>query len=211
MAKCYFCDNQATTQEHIPPRSFFAAVKYSPRRLIKVPSCELHNNEKNRDDEFFRNILSLHIEGEEYSRHLFDQKTIRSFRDAPKKYLEIMGSVKRIKIGDVETGVVSVDEARILDYFNKMAFGVYYHHNSRKCTSSFVIEPLSFRPYTKEWNTFRTMDRQKSMQYTKYGDYQEVFYYQAISENDQFIGFRMVFMGEITILSIVENQINEGH
>jgi hypothetical protein len=53
---CYMCDSPSTSREHVPPRSLFPEAKdvggdYR-NNLITVPSCDLHNSGKSRDDEF---------------------------------------------------------------------------------------------------------------------------------------------------------------
>lgn len=46
--KCYFCGNDATSREHVPPKQMFRDF---PCDKITVPSCELHNTEKSNQDE----------------------------------------------------------------------------------------------------------------------------------------------------------------
>ncbi|WP_157642275.1 hypothetical protein [Burkholderia ubonensis] len=53
---CYFCGGVATTREHVPPKGFFP--KSERHNLIRVPSCEAHNNEKSGEDEYFRMIVA---------------------------------------------------------------------------------------------------------------------------------------------------------
>jgi len=61
---CYMCDALATTKEHIPPKALFLKQKdllreFSLRKeLITVPSCEEHNNNKSKDDEYFVYLLA---------------------------------------------------------------------------------------------------------------------------------------------------------
>ena len=63
MAKCYMCDNLATTIEHAPPKCIFPEKKDLPagmdlrKELITVPSCEEHNTAKSTDDEYLLNII----------------------------------------------------------------------------------------------------------------------------------------------------------
>ncbi|HDX8380283.1 TPA: hypothetical protein RQM98_002565 [Aeromonas salmonicida] len=62
---CYFCGGEVTGVEHIPPRSFFPKGKR--RELITVDSCDIHNQEKSREDEYVRAILlgSIKLDGKE--------------------------------------------------------------------------------------------------------------------------------------------------
>jgi hypothetical protein len=55
--KCYMCDETASTVEHVPPKCLFPESKDIEGQnfrlnLITVPSCEIHNTQKSKDDEF---------------------------------------------------------------------------------------------------------------------------------------------------------------
>lgn len=54
--KCVYCGvKDATTRDHVPPRSFYAPPLTSD--LITVPSCFVCNNTFGKDDEYIRNIF----------------------------------------------------------------------------------------------------------------------------------------------------------
>jgi len=60
---CYLCGEPATSREHVPPSCLFPEekdIKTSILRnnLITVPSCELHNSKKSKDDEFLMACLA---------------------------------------------------------------------------------------------------------------------------------------------------------
>lgn len=55
--KCYMCHRDADSREHVPPKCLFPEKKdvgtsAYRNNLITVPSCELHNSNKSKDDEF---------------------------------------------------------------------------------------------------------------------------------------------------------------
>lgn len=52
---CYFCGQDASTREHVPPKGFFP--KNSRKGLITVPSCVQHNTHKSGEDEYLRMIV----------------------------------------------------------------------------------------------------------------------------------------------------------
>lgn len=60
---CYMCDAPAIDREHIPPRCFFPKSKDLMdgqdfrQKLQTVPSCNLHNSGKSKDDEYFLNVV----------------------------------------------------------------------------------------------------------------------------------------------------------
>jgi hypothetical protein len=63
VSTCYMCDSLETSREHAPPRCFFPESKAIGRNLrvnlITVPSCDIHNSEKSKDDEFLRSVILM--------------------------------------------------------------------------------------------------------------------------------------------------------
>lgn len=64
MPECYLCDKPAAGVEHVPPRCLFPkasdlgeGVNYR-KNLLTVPSCEAHNSEKSKEDEYFLNVIT---------------------------------------------------------------------------------------------------------------------------------------------------------
>ena len=60
--RCYICGAPATSKEHVPPQCLFPEKKdigteKFRKDLITVPSCELHNTNKSKDDEFLMDAL----------------------------------------------------------------------------------------------------------------------------------------------------------
>ena len=55
---CAYCENPATTDDHIPPQSLLLGVPKSKRP--KVPSCEACNTGASDDDEHVRNLIVMH-------------------------------------------------------------------------------------------------------------------------------------------------------
>lgn len=202
---CYACEKMATSYEHIPPKSFFAGIDYQDRKLIKVPSCEEHNLQKTGDDEYFRNLLSMHIDSKDQALALFHKKTLRSLHDSPTKMKNFMGGVRKIYFHGQPTGVLSVDETKVDIYFSLMARGLYYNHFLEKYQKDFAIFPISFDDENEEKKKFKLIDRLKSIGLRKYGYYPDIFYYQEMIDSEKFFGFRMVFFGGVVILAGTEN------
>lgn len=62
---CYFCGGEVTGVEHIPPKCFFPVGKRD--HLITVDSCDIHNQNKSKEDEYIRAIFlaSIKLDGKE--------------------------------------------------------------------------------------------------------------------------------------------------
>ena len=60
------CDRNAVSSEHVPPKNLFPEQKDVGKDyrqyLITVPSCEIHNNHKSKDDEFLIVDYVEHLE-----------------------------------------------------------------------------------------------------------------------------------------------------
>jgi hypothetical protein len=84
--------------EHIPPKSFF--VKEHRENLIKVPSCDLHNQDKSTDDEYIRAILLQHI-------NLHNNTNVTTLKEINQRALT--RSVKRMKIKDKHQAKIILD------------------------------------------------------------------------------------------------------
>lgn len=74
---CVFCGVEGkVTKDHIPPKNLF--VGFPDSGLIKVPSCEVCNNQSKLDDEYFRAFL---IPQEDVISHPQVQKLNRIVRE----------------------------------------------------------------------------------------------------------------------------------
>lgn len=84
---CYACSNIATGKEHLPPRCFFP--KGMRKSLITAPSCDEHNSEKSKEDEYIKSILLLQLSPAELGQ-IGDTHEVqaRAFERAAKKFLE---------------------------------------------------------------------------------------------------------------------------
>jgi hypothetical protein len=66
MSRCYYCGDAATSTEHVPPKCLFpesidAYGEDLRRNLITVPSCDVHNLAKSKDDEFLMVCLTTAV------------------------------------------------------------------------------------------------------------------------------------------------------
>lgn len=59
---CYLCGAVPTSIEHVPALCFSPNVSLYRKQLITIPSCKAHNEDTSLDDEYARNIITLHHE-----------------------------------------------------------------------------------------------------------------------------------------------------
>ncbi|WP_425641070.1 hypothetical protein ACPUEK_13590 [Marinomonas gallaica] len=108
---CYYCGGKVTGVEHVPPKSFFP--KGLRQDLITVDSCDLHNQEKSKEDEYIRAILLSSIKIDEQphlevlrntSMRAIERSVKRAFekqttREQAQKVLEIIEKYKDDPVG----------------------------------------------------------------------------------------------------------------
>lgn len=138
---CYFCGNDAATVEHVPPRGIFPRVKDTPdgrdyrRNLITVPSCELHNTEKSKEDEYLLYVLVMSLPSNAIAKQQFLTKVQRALLRRPKLINRLLSETQGVIIHDTVAGTwhnsiaFKPEERRLLSMFTHIAKGVYFHEH----------------------------------------------------------------------------------
>jgi hypothetical protein len=136
---CYKCGSPSTSREHVPPlcifpeRKDFNGLDYR-QNLITVPSCDLHNSKKSKDDEFLLFSIAS-IVGNNYVGYLHTHtKITRALRRKSKDFLEKQ-VIKNSKTFILESSnqrkyIVSEgnpDFERLQLCFEHIASGLYFH------------------------------------------------------------------------------------
>lgn len=136
--KCYMCDGCATTDEHVPPKCLFPEKKDLPKgvslrkELIKVPSCELHNTAKSKDDEYLLYVLCMNIANNAVAFQHFSKKIMRAYERRPALMKSIVNESREVVAVNTNgtafnTFMVKADMARIHKCFNQISRALYYH------------------------------------------------------------------------------------
>jgi hypothetical protein len=122
------CDATETSREHAPPLCFFPEVNESGREyrknLITVPSCDVHNSKKSKDDEYFRAVVvMMAAQHSAVGQSVFFGKVLRGVKRAPDVYRSFL--TDRGKVGETNQRVVQIDRPRFdrcLDHLAKALF-----------------------------------------------------------------------------------------
>lgn len=134
---CYMCSQPATSKEHVPPACLFPEekdIKTSIFRnnLITVPSCDLHNLKKSKDDEFLMACLAG-IVGNNVIGFFHNLTKVKRALDRKGNLLHVlMKEPQEISIKNKQGYVLpvlvgSLDFERLYSCFKHMAYGLYYH------------------------------------------------------------------------------------
>ena len=225
MTKCYMCDDEAKSSEHIPPKCLFPEIKDLPegfdlrKNLIKVPSCDEHNLKKSGDDEYLLFVLACNISINNAGLHHWATKIRRAMQKRPTKK-RIFKELKPIVYNGTYTATFNVDIERLNKQFDHIARGIYYHHFHERW-----IYPIDiFIPFAIDTSPYKGEKRNKSMndithlmksfvkEELKFGDNPEIFFYQLKSEkNPDRFALRMVFYGGLEVVTFsMDVQENEN-
>lgn len=151
-ATCYMCDKPETSREHAPPRCIFPERKESlngedfRRDLIVVPSCDEHNCEKSRDDEYLMQVMPMSFGLNEVAAHHVDRKVKRSLDRKPKVAKAMMQGSHTVRLHDTETdtwhqGVaLNIDLVRVHSVIEMNARAIYFHHRAKKLTAELNVK-----------------------------------------------------------------------
>lgn len=131
----------ATTREHAPALGFFP--KNQRIQLITVPSCSVHNHDKQDDDTFIRNLICMQNKSNPVLIELASTKVIRSLEYDNRQMLELADS----QIGN--TPLFVVDETRVDQYFTMLSYAIFRHDFQRNYLGEwFILENFLFRDIT---------------------------------------------------------------
>ncbi|MDY6899101.1 MAG: hypothetical protein SWZ49_13635 [Cyanobacteriota bacterium] len=223
--KCYLCDEIATTKEHVPAKCFFPKQKHLPsgsrnyrKNLITVPSCEKHNNQRSKDDEYTAVSIILHAESD-IAFNLLKSKWIKAMCRQNASLGNLMFARSKPVVipylhGDLlvpkETMAMTYDRQRIDNVIKSIACGLYYYESGYKnkwlkdwdiTSPNFLMPNLSRSPYYRDLiNLARGFDLAKL---ERKGEHREIFYYQIRKhDDDNKWTIKMVFYESMIFVAI---------
>lgn len=151
------CTKPAVSREHVPPICLFPEEKdirtsMFRNNLITVPSCELHNSKKSKDDEFLMACLAG-IVGNNFLGYFHTHTKVKrailrkgeTFRNIIMKEIQETNFKNESGISfPVLVGRPHFD--RLDSCFNHIAYGLYYHKFGKRFEGEIhsMIDFLSF-------------------------------------------------------------------
>ncbi|PYV29330.1 MAG: hypothetical protein DMG22_23290 [Acidobacteria bacterium] len=120
--------------DHVPPRALFPKPK--PANLITVPCCIECNKEFSKDEEHFRNNISM-IANFPNAREIW-QATRRGYKRNPKMLTDIKARMIPVRAGKHVLAGLQFDRRRTDRVLIKIAKGLFFHHTG----SSFPVETI---------------------------------------------------------------------
>lgn len=190
---CYMCDAASTSREHVPPKCLFPESKdvngqHFRENLITVPSCDIHNSKKSKDDEFLMvstaGVLGNNSVGYQHKFGKVDRAIRRSSnRLLEKVFLKKQHYTVKTKNNDfIEVIWGTPDYKRLLSCYEHISYGIYHHHFGKRFIGELKIIPGYFHKEDINARNFNQFIRDKTelelKNVKKYGSNNEVFYYQ---------------------------------
>lgn len=146
---CCYCDNIATTKDHVLSRALFPDQYKTDSQQITVPSCKACNGSMSKDEEYFRNFLT-YISGDKspIAESVFNGPVRRSIlrrRSIGLQALNRMSLVETYTPSNIYIGkrtkvsITSTDWQRYFRVLDKIIKGLIYHETGRKVPPSYRL------------------------------------------------------------------------
>jgi hypothetical protein len=215
--KCYYCDELATTREHVPPKCLFPEGKDLTdgidhrKNLITVPSCDAHNSQKCGDDEYLQLILIHGYFRNEAGQQHFNSKIVRALTRRPAMLFALYDNKIPVVIDGQPTVAVDISRVRFNKALERVCQGLCVNEAGDRWPAEIEIHtPLLLSmddPDSDKINELvpnlskAIIDRLKDL--PRQGDNQEIFWYQFLAERDrERLYCRMVFYGGFEVFAI---------
>lgn len=129
---CYICGNEKHSVEHAPAKCFFPTEKRV--NLTTVSSCESHNEDTSKDDEYVRNIIAMSISNNQVALDHFLKQCVKSFMRSPALLKKTTENQQRVYYKDREdndqeikpTLAFGIDRDRIDLVMKKIAYAIFF-------------------------------------------------------------------------------------
>jgi len=136
---CYYCGNVATSDEHTPPKCIFPRIKDTNdgidyrNNLIKVPSCDIHNTLKSKEDEYLLYVLAMSLPSNDVAKNQFLTKILRAIKRRPMLLERLLIETQDVTIHDTvndiwhKTIAIKPEEQRLVSIFTHIAKALYFY------------------------------------------------------------------------------------
>lgn len=210
---CYMCEEIATSPEHIPPKCIFPDVKdlgvdYR-KALITVPSCDAHNMEKSKDDEYLMMVLTCNIINNEVAMTQIKTKILRAWERNPNLSDLLLRVNKPVTVNGKATIAFKVDYSRFIRSLDWIARGLYYSQYKKKwlaklsiqSPAALFLEGRNAQESNKLLNHMSVAVNHALSDFPKIGQNPDVFWYQMLHNAPDELLINMMFFGGLQVLA----------
>ena len=161
--KCYMCDADGVTREHVPPLSFFP--KGFRTNLWTVPSCAAHNLDNAPDVEYVRNVIVSHRDAAGEAHRLAQDASFRSFERSAALFVRTFREVTPVRVSGEETAAFRLDVPRLNRVMEAIAYALYYRERGLtydgrwRVFSPTLLSAKDVRGIPTDWSAIREIVR----------------------------------------------------
>ena len=132
---CYVCGKTTTSKEHVPAKCFFPEDSAYRKQLITVPSCNEHNENTSKDDEYVRNVITIFYQNNPIAFQQFMNKVVKSLsRDK-----SLAGILHKIQTPQGIVPAIEIDRPRLDKVIRKMAYALYYNEFKKPWNRKLIV------------------------------------------------------------------------
>lgn len=129
---CYMCEKPAVSKEHTPPKCVFPEQKDANGKdyrkgLITVPSCDVHNSAKSKDDEYLMMVLTSYFSNNQAAHDQIKSKIARAWAKSPRLSATVVKNLQTINTTAGQYHAYEVDTPRFDQSLSWAANGLYFH------------------------------------------------------------------------------------
>lgn len=189
---CYMCAQTSTSREHVPPKCVFPEQKDTLGRdyrkgLITIPSCDLHNSQKSKDDEYLMMVLTSYFNNNQAAETQIKSKIARAWAKNPVFATTVVKNLRTVSLEGEEKHAYEVDTPRFNKSLEWAANGLHFHVTGTQANPPYkVISYPLFQldgPEGNEVNLGRAnilaMADQLFLGQPRTGENQEIFWHQV--------------------------------
>lgn len=126
------CESPAVSKEHVPPKCIFPEQKDANgrdfrRSLITVPSCDVHNSAKSKDDEYLMMVLTSYFTNNQAAQDQIRSKIARAWAKNPGTATAVVKNLRSVQALGQEHHAFEVDTTRFDQSLAWAANGLYFH------------------------------------------------------------------------------------
>ena len=155
-ARCYACDQLATSRDHAPPLCLFPANAESPdgksrrNNLITVPACDTHNLKKSKDDEYLMMVLAAPAQNNLVARSQILAKVIRAWNRRPHLATMAVQKPRPANLDGKASMIFQVDASRFDRSMELIARALIFHEGGSQWPGECQVWSPSMLPSKPE-------------------------------------------------------------
>ena len=220
--QCYMCQARATGREHVPPKSFFPEKKDLPtgvdlrKDLISVPSCDVHNIKKSKDDEYLAFVIVMHYENNSIAATHFLTKVLRALKRRP-SLRGFFETQRDVMLNGAPATAIKLDYPRIERCLTYMAKALYFETYREQwlvpvgihISAALAFDHSQGRVLHQTKQIMRSLVSHHFAQEPRLGKNQKVFWYQPWRDTQRGITLiNMCFYDGVSVIALSHPKVN---